>query len=128
MSVIDAIIVAIVVVAVALAGRRAVETFSGKRDCCSGERREGSRVPRARVADKDASHYPFEAELSIGGMSCQRCAQTVEGALDGVDGTWAEVDLASRKAHVRSKRPIDLDAYRQAVSDAGYKVVAAAEM
>jgi copper chaperone CopZ len=128
MSAIDIIIVAIVVVAVILAGRRAVETFSGERDCCSGERREGARVRRVRVADKDASHYPFEVELSISGMSCQGCARTVEGALDGVDGTWAEVDLASSTAHVRSKTPIDLDAYRQAVSDAGYKVVAAAEM
>lgn len=128
MNAIDLIIVAIVIVAVFFAGRRAVQTFTGKRDCCSGEAKGTGSVRRPRVADKDESHYPYSVDLAIGGMSCRNCANKVEGALDGIDGTWAEVDLPSRTAHVRSKRPIDLDSLTQAVSAAGYQVTASSEM
>ena len=51
-------------------------------------------------------------------MSCESCATRVARALDSVAGTWATVDLSSRTAHVRSKTPIDLDAYRSVVSEA----------
>ena len=56
-------------------------------------------------------------------MSCQNCARNVENALDSIEGTWARVDLDTRTAHVLSKQPVDLDAYREVVSESGYRVI-----
>lgn len=118
-------IVIIVLVACMVIGgiRRIVGTTTGTRDCCSGDRKGGKAFKPVRITDKDESHYPYGVDLQIAGMSCKSCASHVARALDSVDGTWATVDLASRTAHVRSKRPIEMDAYRAAVSEAGYRVI-----
>ena len=119
----DIAIVAVVVVLCIFAARRAFGTATGKRDCCSGELREVTRdFPRANIADTDESHYPYQADYTVEGMSCKRCAQRVENALNSVAGTWASVDLEAGRAHVRSKEAIDTDAYRKAVRDAGYTI------
>ena len=120
----NAIIIAVVAAIVVLGVRRIVGTAAGTRDCCSGDRKGGRAFRSARVRDRDESHYPYGADLRISGMSCERCAAHVTRALNSVAGTWATVDLSSRTAHVRSKGPIDLDAYRRVVSEAGYRVVA----
>ncbi len=82
-----------------------------------------ARVKRAIVADIDVSHYPYQANFLIGGMSCEGCAQNVANALNAVEGTWATVDLGSRIATVRSKTPIDQGALSDAVRKAGYKIL-----
>ena len=119
----NAIIIAAVIAIVILGIRRIVGTATGTRDCCSGDRRGGRAFRATRVRDRDESHYPYVTDLRISGMSCESCATRVARALDSVAGTWATVDLSSRTAHVRSKTPIDLDADRSVVSEAGYRVV-----
>jgi copper chaperone CopZ len=47
----------------------------------------------------------------------------VENALDSVDGVWATVDLKSREALVRSKRPVETADLERAVERAGYGVI-----
>lgn len=123
MNAVDIIIIAIVVVAFLFAARRAGQTFSGKRDCCSGAMKDGAKTfPTRRIEDTDESHYPFVADLSVKGMHCENCARNVTNALDSVDGTWATVDLASGTAHVRSKTEIDEKALARVVEEAGYKL------
>ena len=100
-------------------------TATGTRDCCSGAKKSTGKQFRARsIDDKDESHYPYQADLEIGGMSCEHCVENVTCALDSVDGTWATVSLAGGRAHVRSKSPIDKNAYRKVVEEAGYRLVA----
>jgi len=124
----DVVIVLIVIVAVAVAGARLVGTATGKRDCCSGDLKQPA-APKAggfadaAVEDTDPAHYPYAAELGIGGMSCEHCVKAVTNALDSVEGTWAEVTLAGGRAVVRSKREVDEAALRAAVEKAGYRVV-----
>ena len=128
MNATDVVIVLIVIVAVAVAGARLVGTATGKRDCCSGALKQPA-APKAggfaaaAVEATDPAHYPYAAELGIGGMSCEHCVKAVTNALDSVEGTWAEVTLAGGRAVVRSKREVDEAALRAAVEKAGYRVV-----
>lgn len=58
--------------------------------------------------------------LSVEGMSCEGCEQTVEDALTTVDGVEnARADRTSDSATVEGDA--DTDALVSAVNDAGYK-------
>ena len=121
MSVSTVIVVIIIAVGFFLGLSRIVASFSGKSCCSDGQKR--TRVKKVTVADTDVSHYPYQANFLIGGMSCEGCAQNVANALNAVEGTWATVDLGSRIATVRSKTPIDQKALSDVVSKAGYKIL-----
>ncbi len=125
MNMVDIAIIAVIAVAAFFGIRRMVGTATGRRDCCSGDAKSQARTFRAtRITDTDPANYPYEADFRIGGMSCEGCAKNVTNALDSVKGTWATVDLDARRAHVRSKNPIDEGAYRAVVEEAGYRVLA----
>ena len=105
----DIAIIAVVAVIVVMAVVRLVGTTKGTRDCCSGAKKGaasgGRSFPAVEVADKDESHYPYAAELGIGGMSCEHCAAAVTNALDSLDGAWATVELAGGHATCAPRRP-----------------------
>ncbi len=86
--------------------------------CTTGE----PPVKKVRVADRDISHYPYAAELSISGMTCARCALRVENSLNSIQGVWAQVDLGKRTAVVRGKQALDDDNLSRAVHQSGYLV------
>ena len=122
--VVDVIIIVAVLIGMFFGLRRAVGTATGRRDCCSGDANPSGKKFRAtRIEDTDEAHYPYATDLTVAGMSCQNCARNVENALDSIEGTWARVDLDTRTAHVLSKQPVVLDAYREVVSEAGYRVI-----
>lgn len=57
--------------------------------------------------------------LTVEGMSCEHCEQTVQEALEGVPGVQdAEADRESAQATVNGDA--DVDALVAAVEDAGY--------
>ncbi len=61
--------------------------------------------------------------INIRGMTCQHCVMLVEETLGRVDGvTDVEVDLDSGTATFSEEKPVDMEAVRQAVVDAGYRV------
>jgi copper chaperone CopZ len=123
--IVNIVIIALVAVGVFFGARRALGTATGKRDCCSGDAKSSAKkFKNAHITDTDESHYPYAADFSVAGMSCENCARNVTNALDSIDGTWATVDLEGRTAHVLSKNPIDAAAYKSVVSEAGYRIVA----
>lgn len=116
------IVIVIAVVALAIMGvGRAVGSATGRRDCCSGARRDVAGGGRVAVVDHDASHYPYVYELRVSGMSCERCAATVEDALNAPGGIWATVDLREGQARVLSKTELDPAALLATVREAGYE-------
>ena len=124
----DIAIIAAVLILFVVAAIRMVGTATGKRDCCSGAAKQdgascGKKFAPAHVEDTDPAHYPYTAELGIGGMSCKHCVAAVEAALDAADGCWAEVTLAGGRALLRAKAPIDEVAVRARVEQAGYRLV-----
>ncbi len=60
--------------------------------------------------------------LSIAGMSCQGCANTVKGALEGVEGVRrADVSLEQTQARLVLEDAGSVDALVSAVQEAGYE-------
>lgn len=65
------------------------------------------------------------ATYPVSGMTCGHCVNSVSaeiGALPGVSGV--EVDLASGAVTVTSDEPLDPEAVRGAVAEAGYVLAA----
>ncbi|HLT10777.1 MAG TPA: copper ion binding protein [Micromonosporaceae bacterium] len=63
------------------------------------------------------------ATYSVRGMTCQHCVNAVSteiGALPGVSGV--AVNLATGTVTVTSEQPLDRDALRAAVDEAGYEL------
>lgn len=114
----NGVIIALLAAAV-IAAALAVARRSRRGGGCCGEHET---VRRTGVADRNPAHYPHEAALDIGGMTCDNCARRVENALNGLDGVWATVRIDSRSARVRCKVKPDEAALRSAVRAAGYVV------
>lgn len=85
--------------------------------CCGTS--GGEKVEKIKVTDKDKSHYPYLAELTIDGMVCGNCAQRVENALNVLDGVWAKVDVSTKTATVRMKQPVEERVLRDTVNHIG---------
>jgi copper chaperone CopZ len=61
--------------------------------------------------------------VTVTGMTCEHCVRSVRSdltKLDGVDGV--DVDLASGQVTMRTSGPVEPDAVRAAVEEAGYEV------
>lgn len=86
--------------------------------CCGS----GEPVRRKRVADRDASHYPYRYKLAIENMKCSNCAANVENALNDVEGNWAKVNLGKKEADVLSKLPRTEEDFAMALANTCYKV------
>ena len=83
---------------------------------------------KIRVADKNASHYPYTYMLTVDGMHCSNCVRRVENALNALDGVWATVNLADKSALVRAKIPLVEKELSQIVAGAGYTVICFSEL
>ncbi len=66
-------------------------------------------------------------ELRVDGMTCTGCASSVKKAVQRVDGN-AEVDVDLTTKIVRVKSSAALDAVKSAIDDAGYTVIAEADI
>lgn len=66
----------------------------------------------------------MQKTLIIEGMVCSHCAGRVERALNALPGVRAHVDLSRKAAMVESAGPVEEEALKKAVRDAGYEVVA----
>lgn len=79
----------------------------------------------ARVSEKrKQGGNKMQKTLIIEGMVCSHCAGRVERALNALPGVRAHVDLSRKAAVVESAGPVEEEALKKAVRDAGYEVVA----
>ncbi|MEH1128212.1 heavy-metal-associated domain-containing protein [Micromonospora sp. CPCC 206061] len=65
---------------------------------------------------------------TVSGMTCAHCANSVStevGALAGVN--HVRVDLATGQVTVTSEQPLDIEAVRGAVDEAGYELSGVAQ-
>lgn len=84
--------------------------------CCSTATME----KEIKVADHNTSHYPYKTQLICDDMICDNCARHVANTLNKFEGTWAKVDLKSKKVTILSKNEPDVPTYQRALSQAGY--------
>lgn len=118
------IIIVVIAILMVFALRRAYRVFSLKDDCCGGgpKASKAKKVAVVTVEDTDEANYPYSLDVRVKGMTCEKCVERVQNALNAQPGTWAKVDLASGTAHILAKSPIVRDAVERAVEDAGYYV------
>lgn len=65
-----------------------------------------------------------ETVISVEGMMCQHCEKHVKKALEGIDGiTQATSDHTTGKVVIQHEGPLDLEAVKAAVAEAGYRYV-----
>ena len=81
---------------------------------------ETETLRKTPVKDHNRAHYPYEAELQIGGMTCENCARKIENALNELDGVRARVNYPERRATLRSSRPGMEAQARAKIREAGY--------
>lgn len=61
--------------------------------------------------------------VTVTGMTCGHCAASVREELGEIPGVQAvEVDVASGAVTIDSVAPVDADAIRSAVEEAGYRL------
>ena len=63
------------------------------------------------------------ATYTVTGMTCEHCVASVReeiGEIDGVSGV--DVDLTTGAVTVRSERPLEREAVKAAVEEAGYQL------
>lgn len=64
-----------------------------------------------------------ESTFVVKGMTCSGCMTKVTTAVTGVEGvTDVDVDISNGELTVVSEAPVDADAIRKAVNEAGYEV------
>jgi copper chaperone CopZ len=65
-----------------------------------------------------------QTTYTVSGMTCGHCVSSVQSEVSQIPGvTDVRVDLASGVVTVTSERPVDEDAVRAAVDEAGYALV-----
>jgi len=62
----------------------------------------------------------IELELRIAGMTCEHCAKTVAGALEGLSGVEADVSYAEGIARVHASQELPVERLLDAVREKGY--------
>ena len=81
---------------------------------------DGTEIPRR--GNKEGS-YIAVATYTITGMTCGHCVNAVSTELGRLVGvTDVQVDLAAGTATVTSEQPLEPEAVRAAVDEAGYEV------
>lgn len=109
--------VIIVLILVAIAVLSVMSYVKKLRSGCCGASDE--KVKRVRVADRDKSHYPYSAVLTVDGMVCGNCAARVENALNALDGVWASADVEHGTVTVRMKQAQEERLLRSTVNQIG---------
>lgn len=71
--------------------------------------------------NKPTEEKTMKATVKIEGMMCEHCKMHVEKALNGVGGVTAKVDLKAGSAELTLTKPVDEDALKNAVKEAGYE-------
>ncbi|MGH3673717.1 MAG: heavy-metal-associated domain-containing protein [Pseudonocardiaceae bacterium] len=63
------------------------------------------------------------SEYTVMGMTCQHCVTAVTEEVSAIEGvTEVQVDLPTGLVSVTSEKPLDGDAVRAAIDEAGYEV------
>lgn len=66
--------------------------------------------------------------VTVTGMSCGHCVSSIREEVGGIPGvTGVNVNLANGKVTIDSEDPVDPDAIKSAVEEAGYRLAADAE-
>jgi copper chaperone CopZ len=94
------IITVLVIFAIATVKSYAKKLSSG---CCGAG---GDKEKKVSAADTDTANYTYLADVKIGGMHCQKCADRIESAFNKRDGFYAIADFENGTAKIYAKKKL----------------------
>jgi copper chaperone len=111
----NVIIVAILVILAAIAVSSTVKHFKGEGGCCggSGTMKENKKLDGPEIGKK---------QVLIQGMHCDNCKNSVEHAVNRIDGAVCHVNLRKKTAIVTYSKEIDDEELIRAVENLDFKV------
>ena len=116
---INGIILVLVLAVLILAVKSTVKHFRGECSCCGG-----SKGLIKETEKKLSNPIVGKKTISIEGRTCDHCRQSVEKALNAMDGVSARVNLKKKQAAVAYDRTVADTELRRAVEGAGFQVTA----
>lgn len=115
----DIIILLVIAVLLVFAVKKAAQHMRGDSLCCGGG--SGS-TKKAKEKHLDGPVMGTKT-MKIKGMTCEHCVNNVTNAINKVDGASAKVSLKDNEAIISYDRELSNIELRNAVEEAGYKVV-----
>src|SRR5437867_6378258 len=89
--------------------------------CCAAPSAD---LAAATAEETTVSENATTAEYTVTGMTCGHCVSSVTEEVSALAGvSKVAVDLPTGKVTVTSAAPLDLDAVKAAVDEAGYQLV-----
>lgn len=110
----DYIIIAMLVVIAAVAGRAVYKRLRGETSCCGGTTYKARSRKLKTVTEKKI--------FTVEGMHCQNCVNRVMEALNSIEGVSAAVHLNKGEAVVSAETQIDDETIRSVIEKVGYTV------
>lgn len=112
----DVIIVAVIALLGLISLRGCVKHFKGQGGCCGGGssiKPEKKKLEGKKIAEK---------VITIEGMHCENCKNSVEKHINRMEGAAVQVNLKKHIAVVSMDRKISDGDLKKAVEEAGFKV------
>ena len=113
-----AVVLAVLILIVVLAVKNSVGHLKGKGGCCGGG---GSCSSRPELKELDGPVIGKKI-VKISGMHCENCRNSIERAVNRLDGASCRVDLKSGTAEVSYDRELDANLLRLAIENLDFKV------
>lgn len=111
----NAIIVGGLIIVGFFALRSSVKHFKGQGGCCGG----GS-VPRQK---KEIKNVHSRKRIKLSGLHCENCKNSVEKAINSIEGAAAKVNLKEQTAEVVLEKDVPDEMLKNAVEKAGFQVI-----
>ena len=118
MNTTDLIVGLVLIVILGFAGYKTWQRLTGKVTCCGG--------PKENVPTKKISDIIGTKEISIEGMHCSSCKNSVLKGLQALEGVSAKVSVENKSAVVSFNREVSDEELIQAVEDRGFQVLSIA--
>lgn len=112
-----AVILVILVIVIILAVKNGIKHGRGEGGCCGGG---GSVKEEKKVLEGEIIATKF---VSIEGMHCDNCKNSIEHQINRIDGASCEVNLKKKLATIKLDKPVDDDTIRRAIERLDFKVI-----
>ena len=114
-----AIVVVILVLCIGFAIMQSIKHMKGEGGCCGGGEMSEASTEKKKLENPAIG----KKVISIEGMTCDHCKNSVERSINRIEGASGTVNLKKNIAEVEYDREIDDDVLRIAVERLDYKVV-----
>lgn len=112
-----AVILVVLVIVVIFAVKSGIQHGKGEGCCCGGG---GSIKEDKKVLTGDIIATKI---VTIDGMHCENCKNSIEHQINRIDGASCEVNLKKKIATIQMDKPVDNETIRRTIERLDFKVV-----